>query len=90
LAVAEAGEICFQIAREVVDQILLVDEAQIAQAVLRLLELEKMVLEGAGAVPLSAAMNPAVNLAGKKVVLLLSGGNIDVAKLAVILQGGVP
>jgi threonine dehydratase len=89
LAVAEAGRLCFKIARDVVDQLLLVDEAQIAQAVLRLLELEKMVVEGAGAVPLAAAMNPAVNLAGKKVVLILSGGNIDVTVISKIIERGL-
>ena len=61
---------------------MLVDEAQIARAILRLLELEKMVVEGAGAVPLAAAMDPAVDLAGKKVVLVLSGGNIDVGVIS--------
>ena len=89
LAVAEVGKLCFDIAREVVDQLLLVDEAQIAQAVLRLLELEKMSVEGGGAVPLAAAMNPAVNLAGKKVVLILSGGNIDVTVISKIIERGL-
>ena len=89
LAVAEVGKLCFEIARQVVDQLLLVDEAQIAQAVLRLLELEKMMVEGAGAVPLAAAMNPAVELAGKKVVLILSGGNIDVTVISKIIERGL-
>jgi threonine dehydratase len=89
LAVAEVGKLCFDIAREVLDQLLLVDEQQIAQAVLRLLELEKMSVEGAGAVPLAAAMNPAVNLAGKKVVLVLSGGNIDVTVISKIIERGL-
>jgi len=89
LAVAEVGQLCFDIAREVVDQILLVDEAQIAQGVLRLLELEKMVVEGGGAVSLSAAMNPAVDLAGKKVALILSGGNIDVTVISKIIERGL-
>ncbi len=89
LAVAECGKLCFDIAREVIDQLLLVDEAQVAQAVLRLLELEKMVIEGAGAVPLAAAMNPAVDLAAKKVVLILSGGNIDVTVISKIIERGL-
>jgi threonine dehydratase len=89
LAVAEVGQLCFDIAREVVDQILLVDEAQIAQGVLRLLELEKMVVEGGGAVSLSAAMNPAIDLAGRKVVLILSGGNIDVTLISKIIERGL-
>jgi threonine dehydratase len=89
LAVAELGKLCFDIARRVTDKLLLVDEAQIARAVLRLLELEKMVLEGAGASPLAAAMDAAVDLAGKKVVLLLSGGNIDVTVISKIIERGL-
>jgi threonine dehydratase len=89
LAVAEIGKLCFDIARETMDQLLLVDEAQIAQAVLRLLELEKTVVEGGGAVSLAAAMNPAVDLAGKKVVLVLSGGNIDVTVISKIIERGL-
>jgi threonine dehydratase len=89
LAVAEVGKLCFDIAREVMDQLLLVDEAQIAQAVLRLLELEKTVVEGGGAVPLAAAMNPDVDLTNKKVVLVLSGGNIDVTVISKIIERGL-
>ncbi len=89
LAVAECGKLCFDIARDVVDEILLVDEPQVAQAVLRLLELEKTVVEGAGAVPLAAAMNPAFDLAGKKVVLIISGGNIDVTMISKIIERGM-
>jgi threonine dehydratase len=89
LAVAEFGKFCFEVAREVMDQLLLVDEAQIAQAVLRLLELEKTVVEGGGAVPLAAAMNPDVDLTNKKVVLILSGGNIDVTVISKIIERGL-
>jgi len=89
LAVAEVGSLCFEIARRAADQVLLVDEVQIARAILRLLELEKTVVEGAGAVCLAAAMNPAVDLAGKKVVLILSGGNIDVTVISKIIERGL-
>ena len=89
LAVAEVGRLCFDIVKQVMDQLLLVDEAEIARAVLRLLELEKTVVEGAGAVPLAAAMDPAVDLARKKVVLLLSGGNIDVTVISKIIERGL-
>ena len=89
LAVAEYGNLCFDITKKILDQLLLVDEAQIARAILRLLELEKMVVEGAGAVPLAAAMDPAVDLHGKKVVLLLSGGNIDVTVISKIIERGL-
>ena len=89
LAIAEAGQMCFDIARTVVDDILLVDEAQIARSILKLLELEKTVVEGAAAVPLAAAMDPAFNLEGKKVVLCLCGGNIDLTLISRIIERGL-
>ncbi|MGB7161021.1 MAG: threonine ammonia-lyase [Tepidisphaeraceae bacterium] len=89
LAVAEVGELCFDIAKEVIDDLLLVDEAQIARAVLRLLELEKTMIEGAGAVPLAAAMEESLDLAGKKVVLVLCGGNIDVSMISKVIDRGL-
>ena len=89
LAVAEAGQLCFDIVHRVVDDVMLVDEAQIALSVLRLLEMEKMVVEGAGAVTLAAAMNASMGLAGKKIVLCLSGGNIDVTIISRIIERGL-
>lgn len=89
LAIAEMGSLCFQIAREVVDRVVLVDEPQIAQAVLRLMELEKAVVEGAGATPLAAALQLAPHLAGKKVVLALCGGNIDLTLVSRIIEHGL-
>jgi threonine dehydratase len=89
LAVAEVGKLCFDIAKEVIDDLLLVDEPAIARAVLRLLELEKTVIEGAGAVPLAAAMDPAFDLANKKVVLLLCGGNIDMSMISKVIDRGL-
>jgi threonine dehydratase len=89
LAVAEAGKICFQIIQKLVDRVMLVDEGQIALSVLRLLELEKTVVEGAGAVPLAAAMDKSMGLAGKNVVLVLCGGNIDVRTIARVIDRGL-
>jgi threonine dehydratase len=89
LAVAEAGQLCFEIIRRVVDEVMLVDEAQIALSVLRLLELEKAVVDGAGAVPLAAAMSKSLGLAGKKVVLCLCGGNIDVTLISRVIDRGL-
>jgi threonine dehydratase len=89
LAVAEGGELCFQIIRQTVDRVMLVDEGQIALSILRLLELEKTVVEGAGAVPLAAAMDPAMNLAGKNVVLTLCGGNIDLTLISRVIDRGL-
>jgi threonine dehydratase len=89
LAIAQAGAICLEIARKVIDRLVLVDEAQIARSILRLLELEKTVVEGAGAVPLAAAADPGVGLSGKKVVLCLCGGNIDVTLISRIIERGL-
>jgi threonine dehydratase len=89
LAVAEAGRLCFEIARRVVDRIVLVDEAMIALSVLRLLELEKTVVEGAGAVPLAAAMDESLDLRDKNVVLVLSGGNIDMTMISRVIDRGL-
>ncbi len=89
LAVAEAGKLCFEIVKKNVDDVILVDEAQIALSVLRLLELEKTVVEGAGAVPLAAAMDKSLGLAGKKIVLCLCGGNIDLTLISRVIERGL-
>ncbi|WP_428937635.1 threonine ammonia-lyase [Fontivita pretiosa] len=89
LAIAEVGRLCFEIARRVVDDVVLVDEPQIATSILRLLELEKTVVEGAGAVPLAAALRRREQLAGKRVVLCLAGGNIDVSTLGHVIERGL-
>ncbi len=89
LAVAEGGKICFEIVSRLVDRVMLVDEGQIALSILRFLEMEKMVVEGAGAVPLAAAMNKEMGLAGKNVVLVLSGGNIDVTVISRVIERGL-
>jgi threonine dehydratase len=89
LAIAEAGRLCFEICKSVVDDIVLVDEAHIARAVLRLLEREKTVLEGAGAAALAAMLQHDLNLRGKKVVLVLCGGNIDLTMIAKVIDRGL-
>jgi threonine dehydratase len=89
LAVAEIGGMCFDLIRDVMDELVMVNEAEIATSILRLLEHEKMVIEGGGAVPLAAALRKSASLAGKKVVLLLSGGNIDVTMLGKVIERGL-
>ena len=89
LAIAELGQTCFEPIRQTIDQLVMVDETQIALAVVRLLELEKTLVEGAGATPLAAAMDRSLNLAGKKVVLCLTGGNIDVTVVSRIIERGL-
>ena len=90
LAIAELGQINFELCRRVVDEVVLVDEAQTARAVLQLLELEKAVVEGAGAVALAAATGPLrERLQGKRIVLMLCGGNIDAAVLSRVIERGL-
>lgn len=90
LGVARVGEIPFEICSTVIDHVELVDEATIALSVLRLVELEKMVVEGAGAASLAGAMRAReLGLAGKKVALLLCGGNIDVTVLNKVIERGL-
>jgi len=89
LAVAGAGRLCLAAAQRVVDQLCLVQEDALAKAVLRMLELEKIVVEGAGAAPLATFLDGSVKLDGKKVVLVLSGGNIDVTMIARIIERGL-
>jgi threonine dehydratase len=78
LAIPQVGANAFAIARDHVDQVVTVSEDQIAIAILRLVELEKTVVEGAAATPLAAALFGRLpDLVGKRIVLLLCGGNID-------------
>lgn len=90
LAVSCVGKNAFAIARKYVDRTVVVKERDIALAVLRLVELEKAVVEGAGATPLAACLAGLVpELAGRKVVLPLCGGNIDTTVLGRILERGL-
>jgi threonine dehydratase len=90
LAVGRAGEIPFQIARQRIDTLVQVTEDELSTAVLRLVELEKSVVEGAGAAPLAACLARRVpQLLGKRVVLLLCGGNIDPTMLSRVIEHGL-
>jgi threonine dehydratase len=89
LAVSQVGDLCFEIARNVIDELVLVDEVQIARSILRLLELEKTVVEGAGAASLAAAIRCGPTLASKKVVLCLTGGNIDLTLINRVIERGL-
>ncbi len=90
LAVPQVGSRAFAIARQHVDRVVQVDEEHIALAILRLAELEKGVVEGAGATPLAAFLSGALSdLAGKKVVLVLCGGNIDMTILGRVIEHGM-
>ena len=85
----EVGERTFELARKYVDAVVTVNEEEIANAILLLLEIEKTVVEGAGATTLAALVNRKARLEGKTVVLVLSGGNIDVNVIARIIERGL-
>jgi threonine dehydratase len=90
LAIPEVGANAFQIARALVDVTVTVTEEEIALAILRLVELEKSVVEGAAATPLAACMSGRLKeLAGERVVLLLCGGNIDPNVLSRVIERGL-
>ncbi|MDC0932334.1 threonine ammonia-lyase [Arcobacteraceae bacterium] len=74
---------------DLVDEVIEVDDTEIAAAILFLLEQHKLVVEGAGATGVAAVMHDKIECEGKKVVLPLSGGNIDVTMLAQIIQKGL-
>jgi len=88
--VKRIGERTFPIIQEYVDEIVTVEEEEIATAVLRLLEREKTVVEGAGAVPLAALMTGRIPVeADEAVVGILCGGNIDVNMISRIIERGL-
>jgi len=89
IAVGTPGRITEAIIRERVDDLLLVDEGDIEQAVLMLLEIEKTVVEGAGAAGLAALLKHPERFAGRKVGLVLCGGNIEPLLLAAIIERGM-
>jgi len=90
LAVSRIGTLSFAALREVVQRVVTVDEASIALAILRLIELEKSVVEGAGATPLAAFLAGKLrDLEGKRVVLVLCGGNIDLTMLDRVIEVGL-
>src|SRR5207253_4838371 len=87
LAIPQVGSNAFAIAHEHVGQTSTVTEEQVAIAILRLVELEKTVVEGAAATPLAAVLSGKLpDLAGKRVVLLLCGGNIDTNILSRVIE----
>jgi threonine dehydratase len=89
IAVKQPGFITREIVGEHVKEMLLVDEDDIEEAVLLLLEVEKTVVEGAGAAGLAALLKHRERFAGRRVGLVLSGGNIDLLILSSIIQRGL-
>lgn len=90
IAVKEPGSITFKMCSEYVDDIVSVTDDQISTAILALIEKQKMIAEGAGAVSLAAVMfNKIPDLKGKKVCCIISGGNIDVTILSRVINRGL-
>jgi len=89
IAVRRAGDRTFPLVQKYVDDIVTVDEEEIANAILLLLEREKTLAEGAGAAALAALVNRKLSLVGKKVAVLVCGGNIDVTLLSRIIERGL-
>ncbi len=89
IAVGTPGRLTQAIVRERVDELMLVDEGDIEQAIVMLLEIEKTLVEGAGAAGLAALLKQPARFAGRKVGLVLCGGNIDPLVLASIIERGM-
>jgi threonine dehydratase len=89
IAVGTPGRITRAIVEKHVDDIVLVDEGDIEQAIVMLLEIEKTLGEGAGAAPLAALLKDPARFHGRKVGLVLGGGNIDPLLLAAIIERGM-
>jgi threonine dehydratase len=89
IAVKVPGELTFPIIEALVGDILLVEEETLEQAILTLLEVEKTVVEGAGAAGLAAVASYRERFAGRRVGLVLCGGNIDLRLLSVVVQRGL-
>jgi threonine dehydratase len=89
IAVRRAGDRTLPMVQKYVDEIVTVEEEEIANAVLLLLEREKTLAEGAGAAAIAAMLNRKLPLAGKRVAVLVCGGNIDVTLLSRIIERGL-
>ena len=89
IAVKQPGDLTYDFCNKYVDEIVTVTEDEISAAILALMERQKVVAEGAGAVAVAAAMFDKVDLQGKKAVCVVSGGNIDVTSLSRVIKRGL-
>ncbi|MBQ9728584.1 MAG: threonine ammonia-lyase [Clostridia bacterium] len=89
IAVKKPGDLTYEYCKKYVDKIVTVTDDEISAAILALMEQQKLVAEGAGAVSVAAVMFGKVDVKGKKVVCLLSGGNIDVTILSRVIKRGL-
>lgn len=89
IAVKQPGENTYALVSEYVDEIALVTDDEVASAILALIEKQKMIAEGAGATAVAAVMFDKFDLKGKRVVAVVSGGNIDVTSLSRVIDRGL-
>ena len=89
IAVKRPGDNTYELIKEYVDDIVLVSDDEVASAILALVEKQKMIAECAGAAAVAAVMFDKFNLKGKRVVAIVSGGNIDVTSLSRVIDRGL-
>jgi threonine dehydratase len=89
IAVRQTGERTLALAQKYVDELVTVDDEEIAAAILRLLERQKVLAEGAGAAGVAAVLQRKTSLQGKKAAVVIGGGNIDVTLLSRIIERGL-
>jgi threonine dehydratase len=89
IAVKEPGRLTFELCSNYVDDIVTVTDDEISTAILTLIEQQKLIAEGAGAVSVAAALFNKLPVKGKKVICLVSGGNIDVTILSRVIKRGL-
>ena len=89
IAVKKPGENTYNLVKECVDEIALVTDDEVSSAILALIEKQKMIAEGAGATAVAAVMFDKFKLQGKRVVAVVSGGNIDVTSLSRVIDRGL-
>lgn len=89
VTVRRVGDTSFAMCRQYLDGILTVDDDETAAAILWMIEKNKIVMEGAGALPVATLMHGTLDFSGKKVVAVVSGGNIDVNTISRIIERGL-
>ena len=89
-AVSKSGNTTYMILEELMDELVTVSEEEISRAVLMLLLQDKILAEGAGALDAAALLSGKLDVKGKKVVIVVSGGNIDAAELRELLSSRAP
>ena len=89
IAIAGPGEVTFPLLQRCLDDVVVVSEDEVAQAMVLLLERSKLVIEGAGAVGVAALLARKIDVAGKHLAVVLSGGNVDINMVARVVEHGL-